>query len=322
VTRDALALRQSVAAPRAAGHRVSKHRVSKHRLPGPGVPGQEISNSGVWRQAATGFAQRIKRAARSRVQRTPHKPLRKGLGRHGGTAVSSRPCTILGRCVGGIETQRAHRAGKDKTRARACCDARAATPEAPETQVAFGATRVGTLLSRLQMHLRTARFLAELRQDAMWEAGCDDAAMAMEQLESEMSPNSLHASIRPEIAPRPRVAAVHRGRVQGRVQAKPRSCGPVARNAATSRAAARSVAANTAATHAMLQSAARNCKRVLGAPPSTSALAVRRQCTARTRVVFQSALTTTPVTLLAVPPPAKPLSHSAGTLTAHVKGQR
>jgi hypothetical protein len=119
VTRDALALRQSVAAPRAAGHRVSKHRVSKHRLPGPGVPGQGISNSGVWRQAATGFAQRIKRAARSRVQRTPHEPLRKGLGRHGGTAVSSRPCTILGRCVGGIETQRAHRAGKDKTRARA-----------------------------------------------------------------------------------------------------------------------------------------------------------------------------------------------------------
>ncbi len=213
------------------------------------------------------------------------------------------------------------RSGSEKKRSRACCDAPPATPEAPETHVSFGATRVGTLLSRLQMHLRTARFLARVRQDAVWERGCEGAAMSLEQLESEMSPSGLHASIRP------RVAAAQRGRAQRRVhssvQPKPRSGGPSARTLAMSRAAARSVAANTAATFATLQCAARNCKRTLAAPPAARALAVRRRSTVRTSTLFPGALTSTPVNWPAVPPQVKPLvSRSAGTLTALAKGQR
>ena len=309
MTPDALALRQRVSAPGVSATKVSAPSVSR---------------TSFWRQAAPGFAQQIKRTAKSpvrRQRRTQHEQVRESPRPHDGAAVPPHRCAILDRNAGGINAQQPHGPGSDKTRSRACCDTHAAMPKAPETHVALGATRVGTLLSRLQMHLRTARFLAHLRQDAVWETGCEEAAISMEQLESEMSPSSLNASIRP------RIAAAQRGRVQRRVhspvQPKPRSCGPGARIFAMSRAAARSVAANTAATFAMLQSAARNCKRTLAAPPSASALAVRRRSTVRTRALFPGALTTMPVNSLAVPPPVKPLvTRSAGTLTALAKGQR
>ena len=67
-------------------------------------------------------------------------------------------------------------------------------------QVSLGATRVGPLLSRLEMHLGTARFLAELRQDALWEAGCEDAALALARLASGMTPAALDAALRSRIA--------------------------------------------------------------------------------------------------------------------------
>ncbi len=308
MTPDALALRQRVSAP----------RVSATKVPAPSAP-----RSRFWRQAAPGFAQ-IKRTPKrpaQRQRRTQHQHVRESPRGPGRAAVPPRRSAILDRNVGGSNAQQPHGPGSEKTRSRACCDAPPATPEAPETHVAFGATRVGTLLSRLQTHLRTARFLARVRQDAVWETGCEDAAMSVEQLESEMSPSGLHASIRPQ------VAAAQRGRAQRRVhspvQPKPRSGGLGARTLAMSRAAARSVAANTAATFATLQSAARNCKRTLAAPPAARALAVRRRSTVRTSTFFPGTLTTTPVNWPAVPPPVKPLvSRSAGTLTALAKGQR
>jgi hypothetical protein len=56
---------------------------------------------------------------------------------------------------------------------------------------AFGATRVGPLLDRLRLHLRTDRFLAERRRDAVWEASCDCASLALAQMASRMSASML-----------------------------------------------------------------------------------------------------------------------------------
>ena len=56
---------------------------------------------------------------------------------------------------------------------------------------AFGATRVGTLLDRLRLHLRTDRFLAERRRDAEWESACDSATAALDRIVSRMKPGKL-----------------------------------------------------------------------------------------------------------------------------------
>jgi hypothetical protein len=56
---------------------------------------------------------------------------------------------------------------------------------------AFGATRVGTLLDRLRLHLRTDRFLAERRRDAEWESACDSATAALARIASRMKPGKL-----------------------------------------------------------------------------------------------------------------------------------
>jgi len=57
-----------------------------------------------------------------------------------------------------------------------------------ELHAAFGATRAGALLERIRLHLGTDRFLAERRRDAVWEAGCDYAALALARIESRMKP--------------------------------------------------------------------------------------------------------------------------------------
>lgn len=56
---------------------------------------------------------------------------------------------------------------------------------------AFGATRVGTLLDRLRLHLRTDRFLAERRRDAEWESACEGATAALVRIASRMKPGKL-----------------------------------------------------------------------------------------------------------------------------------
>lgn len=59
----------------------------------------------------------------------------------------------------------------------------------------FGAVRVGALLGRLRLHLQTERFLAVHRCDAMWEAGCVAAAMALADVVAGMHEWQLDAPL-------------------------------------------------------------------------------------------------------------------------------
>jgi hypothetical protein len=68
-------------------------------------------------------------------------------------------------------------------------------PVSKETRINVGATRVGNLFARLQLHLATARFLAELRSDALWETACADAALDLDTLASGMAPEALAAPL-------------------------------------------------------------------------------------------------------------------------------
>jgi hypothetical protein len=141
----------------------------------------------------------------------------------------------------------------------------------PGPQVSFGATRVGPLLSRLEMHLGTARFLAERRQDALWEAGCEDAALTLARLASRMTPAALDAALRSRIATgqRERVlrVALNVAAVAVGVPATFSASGDAAPSAA-----ARCAAASTALARASLRRAARRCKRALAAPRSARTL--------------------------------------------------
>ncbi len=64
-------------------------------------------------------------------------------------------------------------------------------PGAAAMVCSFGATRVGMLLERVRLHLRTQRFLALRRGDAVWEASCDYAGLAIGQLASRLRPEAL-----------------------------------------------------------------------------------------------------------------------------------
>jgi hypothetical protein len=64
----------------------------------------------------------------------------------------------------------------------------------------FGAIRVRTMLDRLRLHLSTERFLAERRRDAVWQAGCETATLALERLASRLCARSLDAPVRAGIA--------------------------------------------------------------------------------------------------------------------------
>jgi hypothetical protein len=74
-------------------------------------------------------------------------------------------------------------------------------PVSKETRINVGATRVGNLFVRLQLHLATARFLAELRADAVWETACADAALELDTLASGMAPEALAAPLHPRVPP-------------------------------------------------------------------------------------------------------------------------
>lgn len=74
-------------------------------------------------------------------------------------------------------------------------------PVSKETRINVGATRVGNLFARLQLHLATARFLAELRADALWETACDAAALKLDTLASGMAPEALAAPLHSRVPP-------------------------------------------------------------------------------------------------------------------------
>jgi hypothetical protein len=59
----------------------------------------------------------------------------------------------------------------------------------------FGATRVGALLGRVRLHLQTDRFLAVHRGDAVWEAGCLEAALALAEIVSRMRAREMEAPL-------------------------------------------------------------------------------------------------------------------------------
>src|SRR5690242_14455326 len=59
----------------------------------------------------------------------------------------------------------------------------------------FGAVRVGALLARLRLHLQTDRFLAVHRGDAVWEAGCLQAALALADIVAGMRETELDAPL-------------------------------------------------------------------------------------------------------------------------------
>jgi len=59
----------------------------------------------------------------------------------------------------------------------------------------FGAVRVGALLGRVRLHLQTERFLAAHRGDALWEAGCVGAAVALADVVAGMREAELGAPL-------------------------------------------------------------------------------------------------------------------------------
>ena len=64
----------------------------------------------------------------------------------------------------------------------------------------FGAVRVGALLGRLRLHVQTERFLAVHRGDAVWEAGCVGAALALADVVAAMHEAELEAPLQPQHA--------------------------------------------------------------------------------------------------------------------------
>lgn len=60
-----------------------------------------------------------------------------------------------------------------------------------ECVCSFGATRVGSMIQRVRLHVTTDRFLAGRRGDKMWEAACDYAALTLRRLESRLHPAVL-----------------------------------------------------------------------------------------------------------------------------------
>ena len=65
------------------------------------------------------------------------------------------------------------------------------------TRCRFGATRVGALLGRMRLHLQTNRFVAGHLGDALWEAGCGAATLAVERLIAGMQARKMNARIFP-----------------------------------------------------------------------------------------------------------------------------
>jgi hypothetical protein len=66
---------------------------------------------------------------------------------------------------------------------------------------AFGATRAGGLLGRLRLHLQTERFLAVRRDDAMWEAACLVASVALGEMVAALSESEMQAPLSRQAQP-------------------------------------------------------------------------------------------------------------------------
>jgi hypothetical protein len=83
----------------------------------------------------------------------------------------------------------------------AATGAAAQVPEKPPLRCAFGATRAGALLGRLRLHLQTERFLAVRRDDAMWEAACLVASVALGELVAALSESEMQAPLSRQAQP-------------------------------------------------------------------------------------------------------------------------
>ena len=79
----------------------------------------------------------------------------------------------------------------------AATEAAAQIPEKPPMRCAFGATRAGALLGRLRLHLQTERFLAVRRDDAMWEAACLVASVALGDMVAALSEDEMQLPLSP-----------------------------------------------------------------------------------------------------------------------------
>jgi hypothetical protein len=56
----------------------------------------------------------------------------------------------------------------------------------------FGAYRVGAFLSRLRLHLQTERFLAVQRGDRIWDQGCLEGTLAIQEIVSGMTETEMN----------------------------------------------------------------------------------------------------------------------------------
>ena len=84
---------------------------------------------------------------------------------------------------------------------------------------AFGATRVGALLGRLRLHLQTERFLAVRRDDAMWEAACVLASVALGDMVAGLAEDEMQAPLSRPAQPPVLVSAPSGDRLNGALMA-------------------------------------------------------------------------------------------------------
>jgi hypothetical protein len=92
-------------------------------------------------------------------------------------------------------------AAASQTASQTATEAAAQVPEKPPMRCAFGATRAGALLGRLRLHLQTERFLAVRRDDAMWEAACLVASVALGELVAALSESEMQAPLSRQAQP-------------------------------------------------------------------------------------------------------------------------
>jgi hypothetical protein len=98
---------------------------------------------------------------------------------------------------------------------QAATEAAAQISEKPPMRCAFGATRAGGLLGRLRLHLQTERFLAVRRDDAMWEAACLVASVALGEMVAALSEDEMQAPLSRPAQPSVPVGAPSGDRLNG-----------------------------------------------------------------------------------------------------------
>ncbi len=98
---------------------------------------------------------------------------------------------------------------------QAANEAAVRVPEKPPMRCAFGATRAGGLLGRLRLHLQTERFLAVRRDDAMWEAACLLASVALGDMVAGLAQDEMQAPLSGPAQPAVPVSAPSGDRLNG-----------------------------------------------------------------------------------------------------------